>query len=257
VKKILKFLAALILIFSLLLVAGCFVLGNKKPETQKQNSANVLADKMLNAVNYKAWNEIKLINWTFSNRNSYLWDKFNKQVIYTSGDVKVMLNLKDKTGTAYKNGSKVENDKAKKLLDKAYSNFCNDSWWLNPIVKVYDNGVERTVSKNPNELMVAYKSGGVTPGDSYLWKLDESGLPKSYLMWTKILPIKGIEVTFEDWIDLQNGAKIAQSHIINGLNFNVSISDLKIGNNYTDFGYDKNPFQNSNVKSNNTSKPNK
>lgn len=236
-------------------MAGCFVLGNKKPETRKLVVANKLADKMLEAVNHKAWNEIKLINWTFSNRNSYLWDKFNKQVIYTSGNTKVMLNLKDKTGIAYTKGSKVEGEKAKKLLDKAYSNFCNDSWWLNPIVKVYDEGVERSVSDNPNELMVNYNSGGVTPGDSYLWKLDESGLPKSYLMWTKILPIKGIEVSFEDWISLKNGTKIAQSHIINGLKFNVSITDLKIGNSFKDFGYENNPFQNSNKRSDNTSKP--
>jgi hypothetical protein len=49
-----------------------------------------------------------------------------------------------------------------------------------------DEGTTRSLVKNEdktNGLLVSYASGGVTPGDAYLWKLDANGLPQSYKMW--------------------------------------------------------------------------
>ena len=62
------------------------------------------------------------------------------------------------------------------LRGKAYSFFCNDSFWMIAPFKAFDEGVTRTIvmSKEGNQnLLVSYASGGVTPGDSYLWILDK------------------------------------------------------------------------------------
>ena len=61
-------------------------------------------------------------------------------------------------------------------------------------------------------LMINYKTGGVTPGDSYLYTLDENGLPKRWQMWVKIIPIGGIGNTWEGWVTTETGAKISSMH---------------------------------------------
>lgn len=49
--------------------------------------------------------------------------------------------------------------------------------------KVFDKGVERTLIKTKNNkdvLLVTYTSGGSTPGDSYLWLLDDNEKPNAF-----------------------------------------------------------------------------
>lgn len=81
--------------------------------------------------------------------------------------------------------------------------------------KVFDSGVERRLVKteeNKDALLVTYTSGGSTPGDSYLWHLDDTGKPKSYQMWTQILPIEGLEATWENWTTTESGAQLPTFH---------------------------------------------
>jgi len=256
-NKFLKLIIGFIFLLIIFFASGCYILGNKLPETISNEKANILSKKMTNAVNLQAWNKIKWIEWTFANRNSYLWNKENNFAIVKMGKKnKVLLDVAKKTGVAYINSKEVNGDKANKLVESAYANFCNDSWWLNPIIKVNDVGSNLSTTNNNNELLVNYNEGGVTPGDKYLWKLSENGLPENYKMWVKILPIKGLEVSFTDWVTLENGAKIATSHIIKGINYNIKITDLKTGDSFKDFDFESNPFNMlSNKKNINTTQP--
>lgn len=234
------------------------------PKATENASAEELANKMMNAVNANAWKELNIINWTFAGMHNYLWDKKNGLVIVKWGKNKVILNIAEQNGIAFKKNVAVQGEKNAKLIKTAYSFFCNDSWWLNPIVKAKDKGVTQSITDKSNELLVKYNKGGVTPGDAYLWKLDNNGLPISYQMWTQILPIDGIEVYFKDWITLDNGAKIALSHVMKGIKYNVKISDLKVGAHFSDFEYTEDPFNmltrntssNTTMPKKNTSKPN-
>lgn len=211
-KRIGVFLAIIIAAIGLL-----FLLNNESmPEGKTGPEADKLAEKVLTAINKTAWDTTGAITWNFAGRHDFIWDKTRHLTQVTWEDNKVLIDLKNVTGIAYKNGTaiadKTENDK---MVKTAWSYWANDSFWLNAPAKVFDNGTTRSIVKledGSDGLLITYASGGVTPGDSYLWKLDENGLPKSYKMWVKIIPLGGVEATWEDWQTTSTGAKIAGKH---------------------------------------------
>ena len=116
------------------------------------------------------------------------------------------------------------------LRGKAYAYFCNDSYWLIAPFKVFDQGVSRSIvntEDNKKALLVSYASGGVTPGDSYLWFLNENNIPESYKMWVKIIPIGGLKATWENWTKSETGVMVAKDHKLGPMN--VDCSDIKMG----------------------------
>jgi hypothetical protein len=68
-------------------------------------------------------------------------------------------------------------------------------------------------TKNGDEgLMVSYSSGGNTPGDSYVWLLDEDNLPYAWKMWVSIIPIGGLKIPWNGWIKTETGVMICAIH---------------------------------------------
>ena len=78
---------------------------------------------------------------------------------------------------------------------------------------------------NKDALLVTYTSGGTTPGDSYLWHIDEKGMPASFQMWVAILPIKGLQATWTDWTLTDSGAKLPTFHKL--LFLGLELSNIK------------------------------
>ena len=70
-------------------------------------------------------------------------------------------------------------------------------------------------------LLITYTKGGTTPGDSYLWHFDESGKPRSYQMWVDILPISGLEATWDQWTETESGAFLPTTHKLFFLNLDM------------------------------------
>ena len=178
--------------------------------------ADNLAETMLVALDHSAYEATDYLEWTFKGRHHYKWYKTNKRVEVYWDEIKVDLNLKNpKQSSVYvakQNYNGVEKDD---YIQKAEAFFNNDSFWLVAPYKVFDDGVERrlvTSEEGKNSLLVTYTQGGTTPGDSYLWHFDENGLPKSYQMWVDILPIGGLEATWEKWITTESGAKLPTFH---------------------------------------------
>ena len=214
-KKILKALGLLILVSGIILAILAWWAHQPRPVGHSPEQADQLANKMLTAINAPAWDTTHWVQWTFRGARDFLWDKQRHFVQVRWGDHEVLLHTKTVTGKAFTNGTPVTGSEADELIQTAWAHFCNDSFWLNAPAKVFDPGTERhlaTTDDGRQGLLVTYTSGGVTPGDAYLWHLDATGLPVSYQMWVNIIPIGGLEFSWEDWTTLDGGARIAQFH---------------------------------------------
>ena len=243
-KKILKWVAIIIGVILLLLIIVGLIMNESKPSGQAGNEADALANKMLAAVDKQAWDSTRYVRWTFAGMHDYTWDKERHFVSVRWKDNEVLLHTKSVKGKAFVSGSEVTGEEADKLVQKAWEYFCNDSFWLNAPAKAFDPGTSRslvTLDDGGTGVMVTYSSGGVTPGDSYLWILDENGLPTAWKMWVKIIPIGGVETSWEDWQTLSTGAKIATSHQSTGLN--LQLTKIKGGMNWSDVDVEKDPFE--------------
>lgn len=189
--------------------------------------ADALAYKMLDALDYEAYKNTSYIEWTFKKRHHFEWKKNEGICDVFWKEYRVSLNLKDYTKSkVFVHSFKMKGEMAEELINEAIKIFNNDSFWLVAPYKVFDEGVERRLVKlNNNEeaLLITYTSGGTTPGDSYLWLFDETGKPKSFKMWTDLLPINGLEATWSDWITTESGAQLPTFHklLVIGLEMGV------------------------------------
>lgn len=216
VLKIIGVVISLLLIISLI----CYFIFNKPlPKGNNPEQADILAQKMLTAINYEAYTNTKFIEWSFVNEShKYKWDKQNGLVEVKWEDYKVNLNLSDSdNSTVFENDTPVIGNTKNKQIKKAQDYFNNDSFWLVAPFKVFDPGTTRsivTLENGSEALLVTYRSGGTTPGDSYLWKLQPNGFPISYQMWVNIIPIGGIEASWDEWQVMDNGIFLPSKHAL-------------------------------------------
>ena len=97
--------------------------------------------------------------------------------------------------------------------------------------KVFDKGTKRSIvitEDGSEALLVTYTSGGDTPGDSYLWLLNDNGFPYSFKMWVKVLPIGGLQADWDDWLVSKSGAFLPKSHKIGPIT--LSMGDVRAYN---------------------------
>ena len=243
-NKIIKILLGVI---GLLLVIGIVlwaVNNEQEPEGTDPTTADNLTKKMLLAVNAEAWDSTRFISWSFRGATHYLWDKMDKEVIVQWDDYKVQLNTTNQKGKATLGGNNLTGEEAEDAIKKAWKSFCNDSFWLNPMVKAFDPGTTRTMvnlKDGRKGIKVHYHSGGVTPGDSYVWILDDNHLPIAWKMWVNILPLGGLETSWDGWSTLSTGAKIATKHHMLGRDVDL-ISNVKAGMHWKELEYEQDPF---------------
>jgi hypothetical protein len=221
-NKILKVLGIIIL-FVIIAIGVLYVTNNEEiPTGNKGSEADVLATKMLTALNYEAYKNTRFLEWSFRGKHFYKWDK-KENIVEVSWDKnKVILNTKSpENSEVFINGKLIDD---KEVLKKATDYFNNDSFWLIAPYKIFEEGIEREIVKHndTNALMITYTTGGSTPGDSYLWVLDESGKPTAFKMWVSIIPTGGMEGSWSDWITTESGAILPTKH-------QLSIGTLDMG----------------------------
>ncbi len=189
--------------------------------------ADALAHEIERAVDTDAFARTGAVRWTFRRERTHLWDRARDRARVRWGAHEVLLDLRRKDGRAFTDGQALSGAPAKALVETAYKGFINDSFWLNPLSKLFDEGVTRSVVQHEgaDALLVHYASGGVTPGDSYLWILDESRRPRAWRMWVSVLIVPGAEMTWEGWTRLPTGAWISTSHRLAGREV-VTLTDL-------------------------------
>lgn len=217
------------------------------PKGETGARADELARSIEKAIDKDAWARTGAIKWTFRGHNRHLWDRQRNLDRVIWGDVYVLCNLSDRTGVAFQQRKPVTGAAGRKLVEKAYKAWINDSFWLNPLAKLFDEGVTRSViaptpGQNPGApaLLISYGGGGLTPGDSYLWLLPErpgdggAGAalagellrPRAWRMWVSIIPVKGLENSWDGWTQLATGAWVATHHQITGTGLNLDLTDV-------------------------------
>ncbi|WP_440121538.1 hypothetical protein [Tenacibaculum sp. Ill] len=222
-KKLFKILGGFLLIGAIVLAVFYFKNNESLPTGKQGPKADALATKMLKALNYEAYKTTRFIEWSFRGKHFYKWDKQENIVEVSWDSNKVNLYTKSpEKSIVLVDGKEVEN---KEILQKAIDYFNNDSFWLVAPYKVFENGIERRIVEYEGKeaLLVTYTTGGSTPGDSYLWILDEKGRPTSYKMWVSIIPTGGMEATWNDWITTESGAVLPTKH-------EMSVGTLNMGN---------------------------
>ena len=219
-KKILKIIAGTVVFLtlpSLLLFAFLYFKYHEPlPSGETGIEADLLAEKMLNSLNFEAYQNTNYIEFSFKNLHHYKWDKANNQCEVVWKNFRVNLNLNTpQHSEVYVAESLYEGQDRDKLINKALSYFNNDSFWLVAPYKVFDKGTERrivTTNDGEKSLLVTYTSGGSTPGDSYLWHLNDQGMPERFQMWVSILPIGGLEASWSNWTTCETNAQLPTFH---------------------------------------------
>ncbi len=226
-KKTLRILAIVVLSIIALLFIGFLIVDEKLPEGEWSPEADLMAEQMLAALNKEAWDNTDGVSWTFKGIHHYDWDRENHVVGVQWDDKEVALQPAYKTGIVA-NGSDYAGSEVREIVNTSWDYFNNDSFWLCAPFKVFDPGTERsivTLKDGRKGLKVTYTSGGTTPGDSYVWILGEDYKPIAVKMWVSIIPIGGIEFTWENYAYLSSGAMIAQDHWLYGM-VNIDITDI-------------------------------
>ena len=214
-KKILKIITGIII--ALLLVGVIFLWSNNEtmPTGVEGKEADQLAQKILQSLNFDAYEKTTFLEWNFRGIHHYKWNKKDHIVTVSWDDTVVELHPDSPSDNkVIKSTEKLDVEKVKALYKKATDYFNNDSFWLIAPYKLFEDGVERRLVKENGKdaLLITYKSGGSTPGDSYLWILDEKGMPTSFKMWVSIIPTGGVEATWSDWKTTESGAMLPTKH---------------------------------------------
>ncbi len=222
-KKILKIIGLLITVTILAIVLYCFAKNESLPSGTPGKEADELAKKMMSAINKSAFDSTEILKWSFRDKHHYVWRKQEGLVDVSWDSILVTVNLNDYSKSI---------GASPKLIENAINFFNNDSFWLVAPYKVFDDGVERSIVKvdNKDALLIKYTSGGTTPGDSYLWILDENYVPVSFKMWTQIIPIGGVSATWNDFITSGSGIKLPTSHTLSLFGIKIDMGEVKAYN---------------------------
>ena len=222
-KKILKIIGLLITVTMVAIILYCFAKNESLPSGIPGKEADELAEKMMLSINKKAFDNTEILKWSFRGKHHYEWKKQEGLVNVSWENASVTVNLNDYSKSI---------GESPKLIETAIKFFNNDSFWLIAPYKVFDQGVERSIVKidGKDALLVKYTSGGTTPGDSYLWILDENYTPVYFKMWTQIIPIGGISATWNDLITTDSGIKLPKSHTLSIFGYKINMGEVKAYN---------------------------
>ncbi len=206
--------AALAVVLLPLVVFGYLRLRNPLP-APVAGDADALARRMIASVDGAAWARTGAVRWTFFDGARHLWDRARNLDRYTRGDVVVLLDLSTRRGVATRGGVTLAGADRDAALALAWKRWCNDAFWLNPMEKLFDAGVTRSLVRDDagrSALLLSYRAGGVTPGDRYLWMVDDDGRPRAWRMWVSVIPVPGLEATWGAWRRLATGAWVSTEH---------------------------------------------
>ncbi|WP_194852112.1 hypothetical protein [Nonlabens antarcticus] len=228
-KWILRLLLGILAVLGIIFITLKLTFNEEIPVGIPGKPADELALKMLESIKYKEFQEAKLISWTFRGKNKYRWEPQQGRVEVNWNDNRVMLDTQNPdSSSAFEDNKPLAGDKRSDAINYAVENFNNDSFWIVAPYKVMDPGTEREIIKEDaqEKLLVRYTNGGTTPGDVYVWKLDQNYRPQNFQMWVEILPFDGIEAKWDNWEMTDADFPLSMKKSIFGIE--IPITDISV-----------------------------
>lgn len=211
------------------------------PEGYQGESCHRVIDRMFGAMNQKAWEQTRYVVWHHRGKTKYLWDKKEHHVRVTWSNYEVFLKPSEKDGIVLKNNIVIGDDG--QIIETAYKKFINDAFWLCAPMHIKSTNIDLScvdLNLDQDGLMANYISGGVTPGDTFLWYVNQDGFPTRWKMWVSLFPVGGVDFHISDWVQLSSGAWLPTKH--RSMVFDVNIEDLADYASYEEMGLDQDPF---------------
>jgi hypothetical protein len=199
------------------------------PRGETGQKANAFAENILKAIEHEKFLDAKEIHWTFRGVNNYIWQIQENVVDVSWEDYRVVYQTKNRSNSkAFQNDQLLYGQNREEAITYAVDNFNNDSFWLIAPHKLFDPGTTRTLVQEDGKekLLVQYNSGGSTPGDAYLWEVDDNNKPVAFKMWVSIIPFDGLEAEWGNWQMTDGGFPLPESRSVWGLE--IPITEVRV-----------------------------
>lgn len=157
-----------------------------------------IADEVMNAMGGRAaWDNTRVIQWTFFGRRTLTWDKWSGDVRieWLKRPLKILVNINSGSGKVLLNNvEQTHPDSLAKYLDIGKQVWINDSYWLVMPYKLKDSGVtlkyigpqKTDDGKAADMLQLTFKGVGVTPDNKYhVWVDRQSHLVTQWAYFEK------------------------------------------------------------------------
>ena len=229
-----------VLLLVVLLLTGC---GEELPKGTAGPDADAMARRMTESVNVDAWRRTNVVSFSFDGRRTHLWDRRRRLARVSKDGLEIYIDLRSRAGVAFEDGAELAGEARDEALQSGYEMWANDTFWLTAMNKAFDPGTSRyrVATEHGDALLVRYASGGVTPGDAYLWHFDDAGRPVSWQLWVSKIPVDGVQVSWEGWTELPTGAWVSTRHTSGVITF--GINDLRAGETIAEVVDGPDPFQ--------------
>lgn len=163
----------------------------------------------------RAWNNTRYLAWTFNDQYQ-VWDKHQNRFRWEKDSLVAIIDTQTKDGKVYVAGQELQNpEEKKKLLERAYALWINNSYWLVMPFKLQDAGVtlkyvgeETTMDGAEAEVLeMTFDNVGLTPQNKYrLWVNKKEGL---ITQWAFYRNYNDAEPTFtRQWNDYKTYGSI-------------------------------------------------
>jgi hypothetical protein len=234
----------------LLSVLLLFALNLTSADVNRDPKAVEITHSMMQAMGgEEAWNSTHFVRFDFKviaggkilQDNAHLWDKKDGRyriermdkgakhevILFSIGDYE-----RNKDGSAYINGKKLEGEAAKKAVEDAYASYINDTWWLsmpwkwlNPGVNLKYLGLKTRGHETDDVVELTFNHVGLTPGDMYHAYVSN----QSHLMthWEYVLQ-SGEKGSWDWQYGDFKGVKLARNHVSTDHKTSINMGNVHV-----------------------------
>jgi hypothetical protein len=169
------------------LVVGTAVAAGATVRAASDERALKVADEVMKALGGKdAWDKTRYVRFDFGferdgklQTRAHTWDKWTGRYRLEGQNQQgepfvVLMNVNSREGQAWVKGQRQTGDEEKKLVERAYGTWINDTYWLLMPYKMRDPGVTLAYDGEAKEggatydrVMLSFDNVGLTPKDRY------------------------------------------------------------------------------------------